>query len=79
MKRNLPAFPICTETTPLPNDEGFKNVVVGGLTVRDYIAIELLAGMMANPVYVANKVATASSLRAAAIEQADKFVEELGE
>lgn len=54
----------------------FTNVIEGGLSKRDYIAIEILKGMIAN---VQLSSTTMLTLRKNAIVQADLFVEELSQ
>jgi hypothetical protein len=53
----------------------FSHEVVGGITMRDYIAIEFAKGMFSNPALING--ATASAIRSSALEQANRFCEDL--
>lgn len=76
MKRNRPAFPVNTE---MKDKDGtlFTNTVVGGLTVRDYVAIEFVKGMVSNPGFVS--VGHMNLLVDKGFELADYFIQRSGE
>lgn len=81
MKKNKPFFPVMKSTRPsqqVGNEEGFVNENVGGLNIRDMCALNIFCAMAANPAITASGT-TIAKLRSIAIEQADKFVEDLGE
>lgn len=74
LKRNRPAFPSpATELQAAAGIEPWR-----GLSTRDYIATKFAAALMANSAFVGTS-ATIEKLRRLALEQADKFIEELGE
>ncbi len=77
MKRHRLAFPISTETRDR-DGAVFQHEVVGGLSIRDYVAIEFAAAMFSNPALPAHSIVD-SQIRAAAIKQADAFIAMLGE
>lgn len=77
MKRNSFAFPVSLRSR---DKEGvvFEHEVVGGLSIRDYMAIEFAAAMFSNPALPAAAITHPAVLKAALL-QADNLIELLGE
>jgi hypothetical protein len=79
--KNLPFFPVTLSTKPAPNGEGYVNDVVGGISARKGVALEIFSALLSNPAYVGaqNKITgehfTAASLLMMAFNLADRFVE----
>ena len=71
------AFPISLSSRD-KDGEVFSHQVVGGLSVRQYIAIEFMKGLLSNPAFVVGSMTT-EKLGTMAIAQADKFLEKLEE
>ncbi len=69
-----PFFPTTLATRPTPGDSNtFQNQVVGGLNVRDSIALEIFKAVMANPAYLGSKV-TSENLMEISFNLAEKFI-----
>lgn len=70
-------FPV---STSMVDREGqvFENKIVGGISKRDFVAIELLKGIYSNPAFVSTG-ANAATLRRTAIREANLFLKELEE
>jgi hypothetical protein len=67
-----PFFPQVTITRPRSQSDGFENVVVGGLSLRTGIALQLLQGLMANPALAGVK--SGKTLVQIALKGADLFI-----
>lgn len=63
MKPEDSAFPICIAT--FDTGKEFRNTVVGGLSKRDYIAVELLSSFCANPNGMDNDECVESAIKVA--------------
>lgn len=68
-------FPLQTETCDASSTI-FKNTIVGGVSMRDYFALEIFCALAANPALVAPGN-TMDKLRGAAIQQAERLVADL--
>lgn len=78
MKRNRSVFPINTRSVT-SEYVSINHEVEGGITFRDYIAVELFKGLLSNAAFVGHKQVTIDQLRMIALAQANLFVENLEE
>ncbi len=70
-----PFFPTTLATRPTPGDSNtFQNQVVGGLNVRDSVALEIFKAVMANPPDLGSKV-TSENLMEISFNLAERFIE----
>ena len=77
MRGSEPYYPVNTESLPKADDRGFVNTCVGGVTVREEVALRILQSLLSNPAYVAANGIEGKSV-ALAFEIGDYFVSRMG-
>lgn len=66
------AFPVSTQTFDERSQQVFSHRIQGGMSFREYVAIELYKALLTNPAYVAHKISTLA-LRTLAMNEAQIF------
>lgn len=67
-----PFFPITMASSPSSDGQGFTNDILGGLSIKEGIALQCLQGLMANPALIG--VQNADTLVVIALKTADRFI-----
>lgn len=78
MRGSEPYYPVNTEAVPKADDRGFSNTCIGGVTIREEVALRILQGLLSNPVFLS---AAGNDLRsgiATSFSAADFFVSQMG-